>query len=191
MCYNEQDIGKQARHKGNRDGRTIGGDVRSKSVSGAVLRKKQERTNAMAEQTITYDRADCCLTDEAEATTEEVGRRFVHIPGAAEEQKKELPQEKIKQNEKTEKTAEPKLSAEIRKRNKFFFGCYLVLKRLFDIVFSAVILVAFSWLYLILALAVKCSDGGKVIYKHERVGKNGKKIYIAKFRSMKRRRQAG
>ena len=78
------------------------------------------------------------------------------------------------------------MSAEIRKRNKFFFGCYLVLKRLFDIVFSAVILVAFSWLYLILALAVKCSDGGKVIYKHERVGKNGKKIYIAKFRSMKR-----
>ena len=131
----------------------------------------------MAEQTITYDRADCCLTDETEATTEEVGRRFVHIPGAAEEQKRD---------EKTEETAEPKLSAEIRKRNKFFFGCYLVLKRLFDIVFSAVILVAFSWLYLILALAVKCSDGGKVIYKHERVGKNGKKIYIAKFRSMKR-----
>lgn len=57
----------------------------------------------MAEQTITYDRADCCLTDEAEATTEEVGRRFVHIPGAAEEQKKELPQEKIKQNEKQRK----------------------------------------------------------------------------------------
>ena len=42
----------------------------------------------MAEQTITYDRADCCLTDETEATTEEVGRRFVHIPGAAEEQKR-------------------------------------------------------------------------------------------------------
>ena len=75
----------------------------------------------MAEQTITYDRADCCLTDEAEATTEEVGRRFVHIPGAAEEQKREeLPQEKIKQNEKTEETAEPKLSAENQKNATSF-----------------------------------------------------------------------
>ena len=44
----------------------------------------------------------------------------------------------------------------------------------------------FSWLYIILAICVKCSDGGPVVYNHERVGKNGKKIYIPKFRSMKK-----
>ncbi|MBQ9778188.1 MAG: sugar transferase, partial [Clostridia bacterium] len=35
-----------------------------------------------------------------------------------------------------------------------------------------------------LAVMVKISDGGKVFYKHKRVGKNGKEIYIRKFRSM-------
>ena len=44
----------------------------------------------------------------------------------------------------------------------------------------------FSWLYLIIALIVKCGDGGKVFYFHPRVGKNGKVIKIPKFRSMKK-----
>ena len=167
----------------------------------------------MAEQSIPYDRADCCLTGEKEATTEDVGRRFAPIENTGGEEKKsakqkvaanleediliqpqggakETAEETAEKEEKetAEETAEnaPGFSAEIRKRNKFFFGCYLFIKRLFDIVFSAVILVGFSWLYFILALAVKCSDGGKVIYRHARVGKNGKDIYIAKFRSMKR-----
>ena len=166
----------------------------------------------MAEQSIPYDRADCCLTGEKEATTEDVGRRFAPIENTGGEEKKSAKQKVaatpedilIKPQggakETAEETAEkeaketaketaenaPGFSAEIRKRNKFFFGCYLFIKRLFDIVFSAVILVGFSWLYFILALAVKCSDGGKVIYRHARVGKNGKDIYIAKFRSMKR-----
>ena len=170
----------------------------------------------MAERTIPYDQADCCLTGEDEATTEEIGRRFAPIENTGGEEKKsakrkiaanskedilktpqtnaetaanaeakETAEETAKEGRETAQDA-PAFPAEIRKRNKFFFGCYLCIKRLFDIVFSAVILVAFSWLYLILALAVKCSDGGKVIYKHARVGKNGKDIYIAKFRSMKR-----
>jgi lipopolysaccharide/colanic/teichoic acid biosynthesis glycosyltransferase len=41
-------------------------------------------------------------------------------------------------------------------------------------------------LYLILAIVVKCSDGGSVFYRHKRVGKRGKVIYIPKFRSMKK-----
>ena len=63
--------------------------------------------------------------------------------------------------------------------------CYRFIKRMFDIVSSALFLIVFSWLFIILALVVKFSDGGKVIYKHERVGKNGKTIYISKFRSMR------
>ena len=72
------------------------------------------------------------------------------------------------------------------KKMTFRYGCYLVFKRIFDIVFSSLFLILFSWLYLIIAIAVKCSDGGKVFYLHERVGKNGKKIRIPKFRSMKK-----
>ena len=73
-----------------------------------------------------------------------------------------------------------------KKKSAFSRGLYAFVKRAFDIVSSLVFLVAFSWLYLILALVVKLGDGGKVFYCHERVGKNGKTIRIPKFRTMKK-----
>ena len=69
------------------------------------------------------------------------------------------------------------------KQNKRYF--YRFVKRTFDIISSGLFLIAFSWLFLILAVMIKFSDGGKVIYRHPRVGKNGKPIHISKFRSMK------
>ncbi len=71
------------------------------------------------------------------------------------------------------------------KRRGAGYKLYLFIKRAFDIVSSSIVIVLLSWLYLILAIAVKCSDGGPVFYRHPRVGKNGKDIYIAKFRSMR------
>jgi lipopolysaccharide/colanic/teichoic acid biosynthesis glycosyltransferase len=65
------------------------------------------------------------------------------------------------------------------------FKLYLFVKRSFDIITTGLFILAFSWLYLILALVVKLSDGGKVFYGHKRVGKNGKEITVLKFRSMK------
>ncbi len=73
-----------------------------------------------------------------------------------------------------------------KKRSESKYKAYLFFKRTFDIVSSGLFLIVFSWLYLILAIVVKCSDGGKVFYKHKRVGKNGKDIYLPKFRSMKK-----
>lgn len=69
-------------------------------------------------------------------------------------------------------------------RKGFRYGCYLFVKRAFDLFTSTLFILVFSWLYIILAIIVKCSDGGKVFYKHPRVGKNGKTIYVPKFRSM-------
>ncbi len=71
-----------------------------------------------------------------------------------------------------------------QKRARFY--AYRFVKRSFDIFSSALFLIIFSWLYLILAIAVKCSDGGSVFYCHQRVGRHGKEIYIPKFRSMKK-----
>ncbi len=68
----------------------------------------------------------------------------------------------------------------------FRYGLYLFFKRTFDIVSSLLFIIIFSWLYLILAIVVKCSDGGSIFYRHKRVGKNGKEIKIPKFRSMKK-----
>ena len=70
------------------------------------------------------------------------------------------------------------------RRKGFRYGSYLFVKRCFDIIMSALFILIFSWVYIILAILVKCSDGGKVFYKHKRVGKDGKEIYLRKFRSM-------
>lgn len=65
-----------------------------------------------------------------------------------------------------------------------FQGWKLVVKRAFDILFSSLFLIAFSWLYLIVAIAVKMDDGGPVIFKQTRIGKDQKEFTIHKFRTM-------
>ena len=57
-------------------------------------------------------------------------------------------------------------------------------KRIFDVLISLLVLICFSWLYLILALFVIFSSKGPVIYSHIRIGKYGKPFKIYKFRSM-------
>ena len=48
---------------------------------------------------------------------------------------------------------------------------YRFIKRAFDIAFSAAVIIFFSWLYLIIAIAVKVDDPkGPVLFKQERVG---------------------
>ena len=62
----------------------------------------------------------------------------------------------------------------------------LFLKRCFDIVFSAVMLVVLSPVMLIAALAVLICDGAPVIYKQKRLTRDGKIFDVYKFRSMVR-----
>lgn len=58
-------------------------------------------------------------------------------------------------------------------------------KHLFDLVVSGVLLIVFSPLALICAIAVKLCDGGPVIYEQERIGLHGKPFKIYKFRTMR------
>ena len=60
------------------------------------------------------------------------------------------------------------------------------IKRLFDIVLSAGLLIIFSPLILICAIAIKLEDGDPVIYSQERIGRGGKAFNIYKFRSMRK-----
>ena len=55
---------------------------------------------------------------------------------------------------------------------------------MFDIVVSVIALLLAFPIFLVIALAIKLEDHGPVFYKHKRVGKNGKTIYLYKFRSM-------
>ena len=59
-------------------------------------------------------------------------------------------------------------------------------KRVFDILFSSVIIICIlSWLHPILAIWIKCSSKGTVLFKQQRHGKNDKLFNCFKFRSMK------
>ena len=59
------------------------------------------------------------------------------------------------------------------------------MKRLFDIVASAIGLLLLSPLFLILAVWIKCDSNGPVFYKQKRVGQGNKDFDLYKFRSMR------
>jgi exopolysaccharide production protein ExoY len=58
------------------------------------------------------------------------------------------------------------------------------IKRGFDIVGAAVGLILLSPLLIMLAMLVKFSDGGRVLYGHRRIGRNGQLFSCLKFRTM-------
>lgn len=59
-----------------------------------------------------------------------------------------------------------------------------VMKRLFDLTVSAIILSMALPVMLLTAAAIRIEDGGPVFYQQERVGKDGRRFFILKFRSM-------
>ena len=61
---------------------------------------------------------------------------------------------------------------------------YTVFKRFMDIVLSIIGLIIISPILLIVSLAIKIDSKGPVIFKQERIGKDGKVFKIYKFRSM-------
>lgn len=60
----------------------------------------------------------------------------------------------------------------------------LFLKRVFDIVVAAILLVLLSPVFLVLAIAIKLDSRGPVFYRQVRVTQYGKEFRIFKFRSM-------
>lgn len=57
-------------------------------------------------------------------------------------------------------------------------------KRIFDIIISTVILIIVSPLMLIIAILIKITSKGEIIYKQKRITKNGKEFIMYKFRTM-------
>ncbi len=79
---------------------------------------------------------------------------------------------------------EAKINAlEIKYRKKPIHAFF---KRIIDFTLALIGLLLLSPVFLIIAILIKCDDGGKVFYKHKRIGRGGKTIYIHKFRSMRK-----
>jgi len=71
------------------------------------------------------------------------------------------------------------------KRKLLVYQETIFLKRVFDIVFSALVIVAGLPVYALLVLITKITSPGPVFYRQERIGKDQKPFYIYKFRSMR------
>lgn len=62
---------------------------------------------------------------------------------------------------------------------------YLILKRAYDIALSLVALVLFAPIMVVVAAAIKATDGGDIFYRQARLTKDGKVFQVLKFRSMR------
>ncbi|MCF7834653.1 sugar transferase [Candidatus Gracilibacteria bacterium] len=63
-------------------------------------------------------------------------------------------------------------------------GRSIILKRVFDIVSSIILIILTSWIMIILSILIKIESRGPIIYKSKRVGQKGKLFTFLKFRSM-------
>jgi lipopolysaccharide/colanic/teichoic acid biosynthesis glycosyltransferase len=70
-------------------------------------------------------------------------------------------------------------------------GYERLVKPALDAVFALLLIIALSWLILGVALAVRLRLGPGVIYRQERVGKNGRHFPMLKFRTMEPDRRRG
>lgn len=73
----------------------------------------------------------------------------------------------------------------IEVKNTPLDGWGKILKRIFDVAASLIGIIATSPIMILTAVAIKLDSRGPVIYKNERVGNDGKKFFVYKFRYMK------
>ena len=70
------------------------------------------------------------------------------------------------------------------KLHNVHFVLYGFIKRTLDLVLSVSMLVALTPVFVIVAIVIKIDSPGPVLFRQERVGKNGRMFKICKFRSM-------
>jgi Undecaprenyl-phosphate glucose phosphotransferase len=78
----------------------------------------------------------------------------------------------------------------IHLRDSPLHGWNQVTKRAFDIVFALVVLVGFSPLFGLLAAGIRLTSPGPVLYRQERMGLDGQRFNMLKFRTMRMNAEA-
>lgn len=73
----------------------------------------------------------------------------------------------------------------ILQTDKLLLPHNLWLKRLMDVALATVLIMLTAPLVVILALIVKLTSRGPVLYKSERIGANGRRFFMTKFRTMR------
>ena len=70
-------------------------------------------------------------------------------------------------------------------RESPLYGWNRVAKRIFDVTFSIAVVILLSPVFLVLAIAVKLTSPGPVFYGQERMGLDGQRFRMLKFRTMR------
>ncbi|MGN8912805.1 sugar transferase [Anaerofustis butyriciformans] len=74
---------------------------------------------------------------------------------------------------------------EISKEKIRKYNSTIIVKRLVDIICALLLCIAFIIPGVVIAIIIKLSDGGKIFFVQERIGRYGKSFNIIKFRTMK------
>ena len=74
---------------------------------------------------------------------------------------------------------------EISKEKIRKYNSTIIVKRLVDIICALLLCIAFIIPGVVIAIIIKLSDGGKIFFVQERIGRYGKSFKIIKFRTMK------
>jgi exopolysaccharide biosynthesis polyprenyl glycosylphosphotransferase len=62
---------------------------------------------------------------------------------------------------------------------------YHYLKRLFDVIASLIALIICTPIFVLVAVLIRIRDGGPVFFRQERVGRDGRRFILVKFRTMR------
>lgn len=72
----------------------------------------------------------------------------------------------------------------LRDSQRWAEAVYAISKRAIDLAFSVLLLIVFSPVFLLIAIAIKISSPGPVIFRQDRLGQNGQPFSCLKFRTM-------
>lgn len=87
----------------------------------------------------------------------------------------------LRQEDLKEQYSQPEILQNIAPNSR---GIYLIFKKIIDLITALLALIIFSPVWIIIAVIIKLTDGGKIIFAQERTGKNGKLFTCYKFRTM-------
>lgn len=69
-------------------------------------------------------------------------------------------------------------------KNQIIPEWQISVKRFIDVTTSVIVIIFFSWLYLLIGIIVRLGSKGPMLFKQERIGVHGKPFYIYKYRTM-------
>jgi lipopolysaccharide/colanic/teichoic acid biosynthesis glycosyltransferase len=182
LHFQESEKTKKPSTKGARKKQGLSADIQR------IIKSEQERIESEVISSKPY--ADIVIAQDEEAEEAVISIvQYIQRTDSRENQKKLSQTERKNRIEQMEKQLEKSIfkTRKAKIKRKLWTNVIkttLLFKRIVDIAVSLTALLLLSPLFAIVALCIKLTDGGSVIYVQTRIGKQGKPFPFPKFRSM-------